>query len=65
MANEANRGGTNPVLAVLLVLALIAVGVLGYMYYRQQQKVVKIDVPGFEGSISKGEGVDIEVGKDK
>jgi len=65
MANEANRGGTNPVLAVLLVLALIAVGVLGYLYYRQQQEVVKIDVPGFEGSISKGEGVDIEVGKDK
>jgi len=65
MANEANRGGTNPVLAILLVLALIAVGVLGYLYYRQQQEVVKIDVPGFEGSISKGEGVDIEVGKDK
>ena len=65
MANEANRGGTNPVLAVLLVLALIAVGVLGYLYYRQQQEVVKIDVPGFEGSISKGEGLDIEVGKDK
>lgn len=66
MANEGNgKSGTNPVLAVLLVLALIAVGVLGYLYYRQQQDVVKIDVPGFEGSITKDDGLDIEVGKDK
>jgi len=39
--------------------------VLGFLYYRQQQEVVKIDVPGFEGSITKGDGVDIEVGKDR
>jgi len=52
-------------MAVLLVIAVIAVGVLGYLYYRQQQEVVKIDVPGFQGTITKGEGVDIEVGKDK
>jgi hypothetical protein len=25
---------------------------------------VKIDVPGFEGTTTKGEGVDIKVGKD-
>lgn len=66
MANEGTgKSGTNPVLAVLLVLALTAVGVLGYLYYRQQQDVVKIDVPGFEGSITKDDGLDIEVGKDK
>ena len=65
MANEANRSGTNPILIVLLVAALIGVGVLGYLYYRQQQEVVKIDVPGFEGSITKDDGVDIDVGKDK
>lgn len=59
------KSGTNPILAVLLAIALIVVGILGYLYYRQQQDVVKIDVPGFEGSISKGDGVDIEVGKDK
>jgi len=65
MANEANRSGTNPILVVLLIAALIGVGVLGYLYYRQQQEVVKIDVPGFEGSITKDDGVDIDVGKDK
>ena len=66
MSTEGNgRSGTNPILAVLLVLALIGVGGLGYLYYRQQQDAVKIDVPGFEGSITKDDGVDIEIGKDK
>ncbi len=65
MANEANRGGTNPVLAILLIAALIGLGVLGYLYYQQQQDVVKVDVPGFEGTITKGDGVNIEIGKDK
>jgi len=65
MSQQGARGGPNPVLAVLLVIAVIAVGVLGYLYYRQQQDVVKIDVPGFQGTISKDKGVDIEVGKDK
>jgi hypothetical protein len=61
----AQQGRGNPVLAVLLVIALIAVGVLGYLYYRQQQDVVKIDVPGFSGEITKDDGVDINIGKDK
>jgi hypothetical protein len=65
MSQQGARSGINPVLAVLLVIAVIAVGVLGYRYYRQQQDVVKIDVPGFQGTISKDKGVDIEVGKDK
>ncbi|HUU26116.1 MAG TPA: hypothetical protein VMW68_11205 [Methyloceanibacter sp.] len=68
MANEANRSGTNPVLAILLIAALIGLGVLGYLYYRQQQEVVKVDVPGFQGTITKGDGidgVDIQIGKDK
>ncbi len=65
MSDVTRRTGTNPILVVLLVIAVIAVGVLGYLYYRQQQEVVKIDVPGFQGTITKGEGVDIEVGKDK
>jgi len=60
----ANQNGTNPVLAILLAIAVIAVGVLGYLYYQRQQDVVKIDVPGFEGTISKDDGVDIKVGKD-
>jgi hypothetical protein len=65
MANGTRPAGTNPILVVLLVAALIGLGVLGFLYYRQQQEVVKIDVPGFEGSITKGDGVDIEVGKDR
>jgi len=65
MAEGTRRSGTNPILVVLLIAALIGLGVLGYLYYRQQQEVVKIDVPGFEGSITKGDGVDIEVGKEK
>lgn len=65
MAEGTRQSGTNPILVVLLVAALIGVGVLGYLYYRQQQEVVKIDVPGFEGSITKDDGVDIDVGKDK
>jgi len=65
--NNGNRrgGGSNPVVVALLVVALVGLGVLGYLYYRQQQEVVKIDVPGFQGSITKGDGVDIEIGKDK
>ena len=46
--------GINPLLAFLLGAALIAVGVLGYLYYERQKEAVKIDLPG----------VDIEVGKD-
>jgi len=65
MSDVTRRTGTNPILVVLLVLAAIALGVLGYLYYRQQQDVVKIDVPGFQGTISKDKGIDIEVGKDK
>ncbi|HUU66538.1 MAG TPA: hypothetical protein VMW57_04550 [Methyloceanibacter sp.] len=62
---DANRSGTNPVLVVLLALAVIAAGVLGYLYYQKQREVVKIDVPGFEGTITKDDGVDIKVSKDK
>ena len=43
---------------------MVALGVLGYFYYqRTRRDVVKIDVPGFSGEISKDSGVDIEVGK--
>jgi len=68
MSQEGARSGPNPVLVVLLiiaVIAVIAVGVLGYLYYRQQQEVVKIEAPGFQGTITKDKGIDIQVGKDK
>jgi hypothetical protein len=59
----------NPVLAFLLGVAVVGLGVLGYMLYeRQQRQVLKIDVPGFQGEITKdrdGGGIDIEVGKDR
>jgi hypothetical protein len=66
MSDEVTSGtGRTPVLAVLLAIVVIGAGVLGYLYYRDQQEVVKIDVPGFEGTITKDDGVDIEIGKDK
>jgi hypothetical protein len=65
MAREGSGSGANPVVAVLLIVALIGLGILGYLYHRQQQEVVRIDVPGFEGTITKGDGIDIEVGKDR
>jgi hypothetical protein len=58
----------NPVLAFLLGVAVVGLGVLGYMLYeRQHRQVLKIDVPGFQGEITKGHdgGVDIEVGKNR
>jgi hypothetical protein len=56
----------SPVLAFLLGVAVVGLGVLGYLLYeRQNREVLKIDVPGFPGEISKDKGVDIEVGKDR
>jgi hypothetical protein len=56
----------NPVLAFLLGVAVVGLGVLGYMLYeRQHRQVLKIDVPGFQGEITKDKGIDIEVGKDR
>jgi hypothetical protein len=57
----------SPLLAFLLGVVVVGLGVLGYMLYaRQHRQVLKIDVPGFSGEITKeGKGVDIEVGKDR
>jgi hypothetical protein len=56
----------NPMLAFLLGVAVVGLGVLGYMLYeRQNRQVLKIDVPGFSGEITKDKGIDIEVGKDR
>ena len=48
-------------LGVLLAAVLVALGMLAY---ERTKPVVKIDVPGASGVITK-EGVDIEVGKPK
>ena len=56
----------NPMLAFLLGVAVVGLAVLGYMLYeRQNRQVLKIDVPGFQGEITKEKGIDIEVGKDR
>ena len=63
MANEIR---TNPLLAFLLGAALVGLLVVGYLYYQHTQRnVVRIEVPGFSGEISKDKGVDIEIGKDR
>jgi len=56
----------SPMLAFLLGVAIVGLAVLGYMLYeRQNRQVLKIDVPGFSGEITKDKGVDIEVDKDR
>jgi hypothetical protein len=58
----------SPMMAFLLGVVVVGLAVLGYVLYeRQHRKVVKIDVPGFSGEITKGSdgGVDIDIGKDR
>ena len=66
MAEDLDRGNNNLILGLVIGAALVGLGVLGYLYYeRSRAPVVKIDVPGFQGEITKDkQGVDIEVGKD-
>jgi hypothetical protein len=66
LAEDLDRGGNNLILGVLVGAAVVALAVLGYLYYdRSRTPMVKIDVPGFSGEITKDKkGVDIEVGKD-
>ena len=49
----------NRLLGLLLAVALAAVGVLAYVYYKRTRKLAKVDIPGVSGEITK-EGVDIE-----
>ncbi|MGV1013902.1 MAG: hypothetical protein ACOYB4_02925 [Methyloceanibacter sp.] len=69
MADEPNRPGrNNMVLGFLLGAAVVALGILGYLYYQQQQReVVRINVPGFSGTITKDPegGFTGEFGRDK
>ena len=66
MADEGRRTGLSPALAFLHGVVVVGLGVLGYIYYQHTHRdVVKIDVPGFQGEISKDKGIDIEVGKDR
>jgi hypothetical protein len=56
----------NPMLAFLLGAAVVGLGVLGYLLYeRQHRQVLKIDVPGLSGEITKDKGINIEVDKNR
>ena len=59
-----STGNNNRLLGAILAAVLVALGVLAYLYYERTKPVVKIDVPGVSGEITK-EGVDIEVDKPK
>jgi hypothetical protein len=67
VADDLDHKNNSLLLGVLLGAAVVALGVLAYLYYeRRHEPVVKIDVPGFSGEIRKdNSSVDIEVGKDK
>ena len=67
MADDLDHKNNSLLLGVLLGAAVVALGVLPYLYYEwRREPVVKIDVPGFSGEIRKDNGgVDIEVGKDR
>ena len=67
MVDEVNASRrTNRKLAVLLGLAVIALGVVGYRYVQEKREIVRIDVPGFSGSITKEpDGFSGKIGKDK
>ena len=59
-----NSGNNNRFLGLLLSAALVALGVLAYLYYERTKPIAKVDVPGISGEITK-ESMDIEVGKPK
>jgi hypothetical protein len=62
----ADQRSISPLLAFLLGVVIVGLGVLGYMLYeRQNRQVLKIDVPGFSGEITKDKGIDIEVDKNR
>ncbi|HEY8299580.1 MAG TPA: hypothetical protein VIF65_03805 [Methyloceanibacter sp.] len=56
----------SPMFAFLLGVVVVGLGVLAYvLYHRQHREVLRINVPGFSGEITKDKGIDIEVGKDR
>jgi hypothetical protein len=67
MANGKERKASgNMVLGFLLGAAVVGLGLLGYLYYHHtHREVVRIDVPGFSGTISKDKGVEINVDPNK
>ena len=61
MAYGGRRGGLSPGIAFFLggIVVALALGVLGYLYYqRTHRDILKIEVPGVRGEISKDKGID-------
>ena len=60
------EGSRNFILGIVLGATVVALGVGTYLFWDQshRKELLKIDVPGFEGTITEGQGIDIEVGKD-
>jgi hypothetical protein len=67
MAENLDRGRNKFALGLILGAAVVIIGVLAYVYYERvvDRPGIKIDVPGFQGEITRDKGVDIEVGRDK
>jgi hypothetical protein len=68
MVDHLDGKGNSLLVGILIGATLVALGVLAYLYYDRvsQKPMVKIDVPGFSGEITKDKGgIDIEVGKDR
>jgi hypothetical protein len=68
MGDDLDGKGSNLLIGILIGAAIVALGVLAYLYYDRvtQKPMVKIDVPGFSGEITKDKGgIDIQVGKDR
>jgi hypothetical protein len=68
MGDYLDGKGNNLLVGILIGAAIVALGVLAYLYYDRvtQKPMVKIDVPGFSGEITKDKGgIDIQVGKDR
>ena len=55
----------NMILGFVLGALVVGLAVLGYVYYQHSHRdVVRIDVPGFSGEISKGkDGVEVNLNK--
>ncbi len=61
------EGSRTLMLGIVLGAAVVALCVAGYLYWdhSRQKELLSIDVPGFQGTITEGKGIDIEVGKDR
>ena len=59
-SQDGANADVNQLLGLLLAVALVALGVLAYVYYKRTRTIsLKVDITGVSGEITK-EGVDID-----